>query len=83
MAFDLLILGALAAATPVEPPAPPEPKVADSSLDKLVCKRIKRTGSLVASSRLCMTRREWNRSAAITREEWGALQGIQGNSRGN
>ena len=79
MAFALLILAALAAGAPPAPPV--QPTVAGRSLDKVVCKRMKRTGSLVATSRLCMTRREWIRSAEINQNEWGQLQGVQGSSR--
>ena len=81
MAFALLILAALAAGAPPAPPVQAEPTVAGRSLDKVVCKRMKRTGSLVATSRLCMTRREWIRSAEVNQNEWGQLQGVQGSSR--
>ena len=82
MALALLTLIALAAGSPpATPPVASEPKSSARSLDKVVCKRMKRTGSLVATSRLCMTRREWNRSADVNQSEWGQLQGVQGNSR--
>jgi hypothetical protein len=81
MAFALLTLVALAAGAPPAPPVQAEPTVATRSLDKMVCKRMKRTGSLVATSRLCMTRREWIRSAETNQNEWGQLQGVQGSSR--
>ena len=79
LAVSFLALGSPPAPAPVPAPA----KVARNSLDEVVCKKTVRTGSLVASTRLCMTRREWTRSAEISQAEWGALQGIQGNTREN
>lgn len=58
------------------------PKTASArDLDKITCKRITKTGSLVAYSRLCMTRREWGRSADRNQSEWGEMQGMKGSSR--
>lgn len=48
------------------------------SLDKIECKRTVKTGSLVAHSRLCKTRREWSQYADRNQAEWGELQGRQG-----
>ena len=56
-------------------------KTAARDLDKTICKRITKTGSLVAHSRLCMTRREWSRSADRNQSEWGEMQGMKGSSR--
>lgn len=61
------------------------PKVADAkakAADEIVCRRISRTGSLVANSRLCKTRREWGQDSDRHQREWGELQGNLGNSRG-
>jgi len=49
--------------------------------DRVVCKRVEKTGSLVARSRVCMTAREWSKQADQYQEEYGALQGRQGSSR--
>lgn len=80
MALALLAYAVLVAGQPAE-----ATKSAGASsrnrLDEVVCKRTLRTGSLVATTRLCMTRREWNRSAETNQAEWGQLQGIQGSSR--
>ena len=62
-------------------PGPPGVKVAGREMDQVVCKKQLRTGSLVASSRLCMTRREWALSAERNQNEWGELQGIKGSTR--
>ena len=51
--------------------------------DKVVCKRVLKTGSLVTHSRLCMTEREWSRYADATQEEFGAFQGRKGATKGN
>ena len=50
--------------------------------DKVVCKRIQKTGSLVARSRVCMTEREWARQAEQYQDEVGAVQGRQGSTNG-
>ena len=50
--------------------------------DKVVCKRIQKTGSLVSSSRVCMTAREWSQQADQYQDEYGALQGRQGSTNG-
>ena len=47
-----------------------KPQLASSDVpDKVICKRSPRTGSLVASSRLCMTAREWIQRADKNQEE--------------
>jgi TonB family protein len=58
------------------------PKVAGGYVpDKVLCKRIPKTGSLVTHSRLCMTAREWDRKADDFQEDWGRLQGRYGSTR--
>ena len=56
-------------------------KVAGKSPDEVVCKRQSRPGSLVAGSRLCLTRREWSEYAQRTQDDFGELQGRLGNTR--
>ena len=56
-------------------------KVAGKSPDEVVCKRQPRPGSLVAGSRLCLTRREWAEYAQHTQDDFGELQGRLGNTR--
>ena len=51
------------------------------NMDEVVCRKQLETGSLVKSSRRCMTRREWALSAERNQNEWGELQGIKGSSR--
>ena len=45
---------------------------------KIICRRVEKTGSLVARSRLCLTQREWDRYADQVQDEWGSMQGRQG-----
>jgi TonB family protein len=66
------------------PNAAPSAKVASiggKSPDEVVCKRIEKTGSLVAHSRLCLTRREWIRYAEENQDRYGESQGRFGSSR--
>jgi len=51
--------------------APAATKIAGKSPDEVVCKRSTKTGSLVAHSRLCLTRREWVQRAEANQAEWG------------
>ncbi len=51
--------------------------------DKVICKRIPKTGSLVTHSRLCMTAREWELKSDQFQEDWGSLQGRYGSTHGN
>ena len=62
--------------------APAMTKTAGKSPDEVVCKRITKTGSLVAHSRLCLTRREWTRYAEKNQDEFGEIQGKYGSTHG-
>ena len=65
------------------PGAPPAAtKIAGKSPDEVVCKRITKTGSLVAHSRLCLTRNEWSRYAEKNQDEFGEIQGKYGSTHG-
>ena len=55
--------------------------IGGKSPDEVVCKRITKTGSLVAHSRLCLTRREWIRYAEENQDRYGEIQGRFGNTR--
>jgi TonB family protein len=56
--------------------------VSSKSADKIICRRIPKTGSLVAHSRLCLTQRDWDRYADENQELWGDLQGRKGHTNG-
>jgi len=60
MAATALFLTSVTAAA--APPAKSEEheKSADSA-DKMICKRFAETGSLIASKRVCKTKRDWER----------------------
>ena len=61
--------------------SPPPLKLVEAKpAEKLICKRVKRTGSLVAYSRLCLTARNWDRYAEQNQETWGELQGKKGHT---
>jgi phage-related minor tail protein len=51
--------------------------------DKIICKKSQKTGSLVASDRVCMTQREWNRQSDDAKEMWDDIQGKKGSTHGN
>ncbi|HVM23090.1 MAG TPA: TonB family protein [Sphingomicrobium sp.] len=59
--------------------APPAPqRVAEAPPpEELICKRFPQTGSNAAFERRCMTKSEWQRSTARTREAWDDAQGTR------
>lgn len=54
-----------------------------SALDKVVCKKSVRTGTIASTERTCMTQREWARQTAEEREMWEDIQGKKGSTSGN
>ena len=65
------------------PAASPAVMAAAAKPEKKICRRRLKTGSLADYERLCATRTDWDRMAERTRAEWGAVQGVLGNTRGN
>ena len=61
---------------------PAAKKIGGRSPDDVVCKRITKPGSLVAHSRLCLTRREWTRYAEENQDRYGEIQGRFGSTHG-
>jgi protein TonB len=57
--------------------------VASNALDKVVCKKTVRTGTVAGVERTCMTLREWNTQSDQEREMWADVQGKKGSSHGN
>ncbi len=51
--------------------------------EKKVCKKTTRTGSLVATERVCMTPSEWKRQSDESRQIWEEVQGRKGSTAGN
>lgn len=66
-------------ATTLTPPKP----VQTSDLDKVVCKKTVRTGTLAGFERTCMTAREWTRQSDDSKEAWDEMQGRKGSTKGN
>jgi hypothetical protein len=52
-------------------------------LDKVVCRRILETGSLIKGKRVCLTRREWARTSEKGRERAEEMQTLISTERGN
>jgi hypothetical protein len=65
VATVLLFTGIAANAAP--PQADEREKSADAA-DKVICKRFAQTGSLVASKRVCKTKRDWERERDAIRD---------------
>ena len=55
---------------PGRTPAPVKMASGGRSPDEIVCQRQAKTGSLVAYSRLCLTRREWDQRGEAVRGDW-------------
>lgn len=51
--------------------------------EKVICKKVQKTGSNAAFERVCLTQREWNRAAAEAQDTWGEMQGKKGMTNGN
>lgn len=62
-----------------------EPRpVAQAGLpEKKICRKVTRTGSLVASDRVCMTATQWKKQSDESKEEWDGMQGRKGSTSGN
>jgi protein TonB len=57
--------------------------VASNALDKVICKKTVRIGTLAGFERTCMTQREWNTQSDQERDMWAEIQGKKGASHGN
>ncbi|MEA3067997.1 MAG: periplasmic protein TonB, partial [Sphingomonadales bacterium] len=61
----------------------PQALASASELDKVVCKKSVRIGTVAGVERTCMTRREWARQTDEEREMWDEIQGRKGATKGN
>jgi TonB family protein len=52
-------------------------------LEKTICKKTVRIGTLAGFERTCMTQREWARQSDDEREQWQEIQGKKGSTSGN
>ena len=57
--------------------------VQSAELDKVVCKKTIRTGTLADVERVCLTVRDWARQSDDTKQPWEELQGKKGSTSGN
>jgi TonB family protein len=57
--------------------------VASDPLNKTICKKTVRIGTLAGFERTCMTQREWSTQSDQEREMWADVQGKKGSSHGN
>ncbi|MDQ3080172.1 MAG: hypothetical protein M3R03_09275, partial [Pseudomonadota bacterium] len=51
--------------------------------DKLVCRSREVTGSLVKKRKVCQLQATWEKQSDSYMEQWSALQGTRGNTKGN
>ena len=63
-------------------PAAPQQLASASELDKVVCKKSIKTGTIAGAERTCMTVREWARMSDEERATWREIEG-KGFTRGN
>lgn len=63
--------------------SPPKPATDASALDKVICKKSVRIGSLADVERTCLTVREWARQSDDMKQPWDELQGRKGSTHGN
>jgi TonB family protein len=63
--------------------AAPQAVSSASVPEKVICKKILRTGSLADYERTCMTRREWATQSDEAKEMWDDIQGKKGSTHGN
>jgi len=76
--------GMIAWKLPASAASLPAPKpVQSAELDKVVCKKSVRTGTLADVERTCMTVSEWGRQRDESRDWWEELQGKKGSTKGN
>jgi TonB family protein len=54
--------------------ATPNPLATADLPDKKICKKVTRTGSMVASERVCMTAKNWQQWADESRGEWDSAK---------
>jgi protein TonB len=60
------------------------PQTANSDpVDKVVCKKVVRTGTLSGVERTCLTIREWGRQSDETKMVYEDMQGAKGSTHGN
>lgn len=76
------IIWALPNAASIPASLPVKVALADP-MDKQICKKTLRTGSLASYERTCRTRREWSTETDEMKKEWQDLQGHKGMTTGD
>jgi TonB family protein len=61
----------------------PQALASASELDKVVCKKSVRIGTVAGIERTCMSKRQWARQTDEEREMWEEVQGRKGSTHGN
>lgn len=61
----------------------PQRVTAGAAPEKVVCKKIVRTGSLAGYERTCMTPTEWAKQSDESKQPWDEVQGRKGSTSGN
>jgi len=61
----------------------PQAVEASAAPEKVVCKKIVKTGTLSGFERTCMTPTEWAKQSDEQKELWAEIQGKKGSSSGN
>jgi TonB family protein len=65
-------------------PAPAPTVLAEGAgPEKMICKKIQKTGSLASFERTCMTAMQWDKARLESTEPWGDVQGKKGSSNGH
>lgn len=72
-----------AAPTLVSGPVPVAAKLGIDPLDKKICKKALRIGTLAGYERTCRTRREWAAETDDMKRNWQEIQGSYGSSHGH
>lgn len=64
------------------PLAAPRVVASNEAPEKIVCKKVAKTGSLASYERTCMTPTEWSKQRDEMKESWEDLQGKKGSTHG-
>ena len=63
--------------------AAPKAIATNDGLEKVICKKTVRIGTLAGFERTCMTRRDWAKQTDEQKAEWEEVQGKKGSTHGN
>lgn len=63
--------------------AAPRAVATNAAPEKVVCKKMQKTGSIAGYERTCMTPTEWAKQSDAMKAEWQDIQGKKGSTSGN